>query len=240
MRPCFRVLQTLAAFALITWAQGQDAFRGKIYVDGKFYASAEFGQSLSTDGKLSGHLNYSVADHSYFRTVSFVSDKTGRLIRESVTVAGKRPVLKTIEFGPSGAKVTTMEFGKNSTYRLPYPKVSSFDAPCRFWFVRDHPKPGTTCHYTVLDTTQMVWQPTASTYVGDEKITYMGQKVSAHKVKSGESISWYDDKGILYKHQGREGLLVRDGVPDTLGSTRSTRMRKLNMRAPDPTVKLDT
>lgn len=54
-----------------------------------------------------------------------------------------------------------------------------------FWFVRDHPKVGTTLSSFVFDLGSGKWAPRKVTYLGDAEIVIAGRKLKAHRVASG-------------------------------------------------------
>lgn len=174
--------------------------------------SATFDISLMPNGGIKTIQDIEVSAGGQTLSYKDVSiyDKTGRPLstEETQVQAGKTQVV-AVTYGPKAATVVVTANGKSTTKTLPNPKDGSIASPSEFWFVRDRPKKGTVDASYSVDPKTRTWTLEKTKYVGDDTLTVLGKKVTAHKITvDNRGTIWLDDKGNPYK------ILVNDSGQD--------------------------
>lgn len=107
-------------------------------------------------------------------------------------------------FDGAGARVQFLPAGDGAAQALPFPTDLTAIQVSEFWFIRDHPKPGTTVTSAVFEfDAGGKWTKQVATYVGDVAVSVAGKQVRAHKVTAtlGDRsiVEYLDDAGLPYK-----------------------------------------
>jgi hypothetical protein len=190
--------------------QGQ--ISAKIYAGKVLKGRVEMSQKLVGNGQLAVHVKLTADAPGSSLEFNYLYDKTGMPISEDVIERSPRASVDvSVAYGSKGVTEKAHAGSQSRNLNLPYPKGADLRDPTAFWFIRDHVKPGAVAKYTEFDVNKQRWIPKVQTYSGDEMITYNGQKVRAHKIKSSTATVWLDDHALPYKMTQADGsVIVRD------------------------------
>jgi len=156
---------------------------------------------LGANGELTKLMTISPKDGSSALTFREIRSKTGEPKRESFLFlnGGAFSTGVEVDFGPQLMTISTMSNGKRRSNTGKIPPGTILKAPSGFWFVRDHPNPGTTVSFDQFDMISMKWKRVRETYIGEETLTIKNRQVKAHKIQTTENVQWVDAHGLPYR-----------------------------------------
>jgi hypothetical protein len=169
--------------------------------------------AITVDGKPAGtaYMNLTPQPHGGLLQTTKIVTPNGRVLTENewedsqamptkqtmVATSNGLTVSVNVVYSGGSVVVTGSSGGKTRTFKIKLPpKVRSTPD---FWFIRDHPKKGTSVDYFRLDPNLAAFKPSRDIYWGDYTVEYHGKNVKAHKVETTSAMQWLDDHGLPYR-----------------------------------------
>lgn len=136
-----------------------------------------------------------------------------RMFHEMTYGEAKKRRQVTVSFSTAGARAVVDDSGARNVKEAPLASPALMKDLSEFWFLRDQPKVGTTISSYHFDTTALDWSMVENKYLGKQNISWNGQTISAHKVKSQRAVSYLDDLGLPLRIELEEGFMERIPEP---------------------------
>ncbi|GEM_PF-5372692 len=114
-----------------------------------------------------------------------------------------------VNFAGRSAKITSVKDGTRTSKTVPADERLELRRKDEFWFISSRPAEGQIYNCAQLDFKTLQWKSVTCQYLGVERITIAGNRLSAHHVKTNQYDSWLDDKGVPLRIKDSNLVLER-------------------------------